>query len=72
MKQITSIEKDDIKRKEESAENNNIHDEQVINKDFYFVKVGSDIYFRRYGQYTLDRNTLFENFLDYQVSGGPS
>ena len=65
-------EKSDSKKQGENQDNSKIQNENIINNGAYFVKIGSDIYFRKYGEYALEKNALFGEFLEYPTSTGIS
>ena len=65
-------EKSDGKNQGENKDNSKIQNENIINNGAYFVKIGSDIYFRKYGEYALEKNALFGEFLEYPTSTGIS
>ncbi len=65
-------EKSDTKKQGESQDNDNVQNENIINNGAYFVKIGSDIYFRKYGEYALEKNALFGEFLEYPTFTGIS
>ena len=65
-------EKSDSKKQGENKDNSKIQNEKVINNGAYFVKIGSDIYFRKYGEYALEKNALFGEFLEYPTFTGIS
>ena len=65
-------EKSDTKKQGENQDNGNVQNENIINNGAYFVKIGSDIYFRKYGEYALEKNALFGEFLEYPTFTGIS
>jgi len=65
-------EKNDTKKRGENKDNSKIQNENIINNGAYFVKIGSDIYFRKYGEYALEKNALFGEFLEYPTFTGIS
>ena len=65
-------EKSDSKKQGKNKDNSKIQNENIINNGAYFVKIGSDIYFRKYGEYALEKNALFGEFLEYPTSTGIS
>ena len=65
-------EKSDTKKQGENQNNGNVQNENIINNGAYFVKIGSDIYFRKYGEYALEKNALFGEFLEYPTFTGIS
>ena len=65
-------EKSDAKKQGENQDNGNVQNENIINNGAYFVKIGSDIYFRKYGEYALEKNALFGEFLEYPTYTGIS
>ena len=65
-------EKSDAKKQGENQDNGNVQNENIINNGAYFVKIGSDIYFRKYGEYALEKNALFGEFLEYPTFTGIS
>ena len=65
-------EKGDGKKQGENQDNRKMQNENIINNGAYFVKIGSDIYFRKYGEYALEKNALFGEFLEYPTSTGIS
>ena len=65
-------EKNYTKKRGENQDNGNVQNENIINNGAYFVKIGSDIYFRKYGEYALEKNALFGEFLEYPTFTGIS
>jgi len=65
-------EKSDTKKQGKNQDNGNVQNENIINNGAYFVKIGSDIYFRKYGEYALEKNALFGEFLEYPTFTGIS
>lgn len=65
-------EKSDSKKQGENQDNSKMQNENIINNGAYFVKIGSDIYFRKYGEYALEKNALFGEFLEYPTFTGIS
>lgn len=65
-------EKGDGKKQGENQDNRKMQNENIINNGAYFVKIGSDIYFRKYGEYALEKNALFGEFLEYPTFTGIS
>ena len=63
-------EKGDGKKQGENQDNRKMQNENIINNGAYFVKIGSDIYFRKYGEYALEKNALFGEFLEYPTFTG--
>lgn len=50
-------------------ENKSYSSEEIENNGGFFVRVGNKIYFRRYGQQTLESSALFGQFLEYSQPG---
>lgn len=67
----------DTKKKEKDTKNrsrnrNKTQNEEVINNGSYFIKIGSDVYFRKYGKHALEKDALFGEFLEHPTSAGTS
>ena len=65
-------EKNNTKKENKNQHSSNIQNDEVINNGAYFVKIGSDVYFRKYGEYALEKNALFGEFLEHPTSTGMS
>lgn len=72
----SNTEKKNKKRKNNTEKKNQdsdkVQNDEVINNGAYFVKIGSDIYFRKYGESALEKNALFGEFLNHPTSTGTS
>lgn len=72
LKNSSKREKKGTKKQDKNKNNSKTKKEKVINNGSYFVKIGSDIYFRKYGEYALEQNVLFGNFLEHPIPKGVS